>query len=127
MSCEYTWAELKRRQYADESEVLTMAGESLWNVCCAFRTRSVPNLGHAWDSQPGETWRHEIWSGFARPVTLLFPARVTVLHQHHFSEPSVLAQWTHLGSLAHRNLPLELYEEPQFRHQLSGERLGFYR
>ncbi len=60
-------------------------------------------------------------------MTLLFPSRVTVLHQHHFSEPDVLPQWTHLGSFAHRNLPLELYQEPQFRSQLQGERLGYYR
>jgi len=121
-----TWADLKRRQYLDEPEILTLPGMGLWNVCCAFWRGSVADLAEAWESAPGEVWRHEGWNGFARPVTLLFPSRVTVLHQHHFSEPGVLGQWTHLGTLAHRAIPVECYDEPQFRWQLEGDRLGYY-
>lgn len=125
-----TWADLKRKQYEPVGERLyafaDYRGEHLWNVCCAFYVKSVPDIVRAWSSRSHGGWAHEVWNGFRRPVTVLFPVGVTVLHQSHFSEPAVVSHWRHLGRRAARLLPDHLYDQPQFRSQLQESNIGFY-
>ena len=130
--CGLSWADLKRLQHETHHHDGAIYfdgddGSGPWNVCCAFWTSTVKDLKNAWHSGPTGHWAHEGWNGFKEKLTVLYPARVTVVHQNHFSEPTALKDWAHLGANAARRLPQELYHsEPQWRCDLVEDRLGYH-